>query len=55
MLKGVLVVIPAGCFGKLGGLHGVNGVFEEGEGRLDCGLRGSRLLLLKIESPALEG
>ena len=57
MLYGILllVVAPAGCLEKLSGLHGVDGVFEEGEGQLDWGLKGSRLLALKIEPPALEG
>jgi len=51
----LLVVIPAGGLEKLGVFHGVDGVFEEGEGQLDWGLRLSRLLALKIELPALEG
>jgi hypothetical protein len=55
MLNGVLVVVPASRLGKVGGLHGVAGVFEEGEDQLDCGLKGSRLLVLKTEPPALEG
>ena len=55
MLNGVLVVVPAGRLGKVGGLHGVAGVFEEGEDQLDCGLKGSIVLVLKTEPPALEG